>query len=113
MFHFENKPIYTSIEEQKVRNHTRDGQLYFDKVGGQSIVFCKEDQKLFAFKNKCPHQGQLLNGGWCEKGKIVCPVHRYAFDLQTGRGHGDAIFKYDITIEEGKIVLWREKFVWF
>lgn len=113
MFHFENKPIYTSILEEKVKNHTKDGQLYFEKVNGQSIVFCREGDKINAFKNRCPHQGQSLQGGWCKKGKIVCPVHRYAFDLETGRGHGDAMFKYDVTIEEGKVVLWREKFVLF
>lgn len=113
MFHFKKKSISTKLKEDELLKLTKEGKLVTRKVGTLSIVFAQENNQLFAFKNKCPHQGQKLDGGWCEHGKIVCPIHQYKFDLETGRGHGDAMYKYDVTIENEEIVLWYEKFVLF
>jgi 3-phenylpropionate/trans-cinnamate dioxygenase ferredoxin subunit len=50
-------------------------------------------------QNTCPHAGGILSGGWCKNGHIVCPIHRYEYSLQTGRGaigQGDYIDIYPV-----------------
>lgn len=56
------------------------------KVEGKSICVIRHDDKLHATSARCPHAGADLSGGWCEGGKLVCPHHRHAFDLESGRG---------------------------
>lgn len=54
------------------------------KVGKQSILLLYHEGQLFAVDNICPHLKLSLKKGKIEKGAIVCPWHRSAFDLQTG-----------------------------
>ena len=41
--------------------------------------------KTFAAANVCPHIGTPLDQGTVENGAIICPLHRSAFDLRTGK----------------------------
>ena len=64
-------------------------------VDGYAICIGKNISGLYAVKNKCPHEGYGFNGGWCtDEGKFVCPVHRYGFDVETGRGGGTYVKTY-------------------
>jgi nitrite reductase/ring-hydroxylating ferredoxin subunit len=54
---------------------------------------------LYAVENTCPHAGGILSDGWCVNGNLVCPVHRYQYDLVTGRGaegQGNYIYTYPV-----------------
>jgi UDP-MurNAc hydroxylase len=43
--------------------------------------------KRFTIQRFCPHQGADLAEGWVEEGRyVVCPRHRWQFDLQNGGG---------------------------
>jgi nitrite reductase/ring-hydroxylating ferredoxin subunit len=68
-------------------------------AGGSWICLVGVDEKIFALSAKCPHAGADISQGWCESGKLVCPYHRYSYDLQTGRGNagqGDYIKIYPV-----------------
>ncbi|MFI5205057.1 MAG: Rieske (2Fe-2S) protein [Flavobacteriales bacterium] len=70
-------------------------------VNRKSICITRYPDKWYAFENKCPHQGVKLNGATCTEDRmIVCPWHRYAFSLETGRGAGLYMEIYPIKIEE-------------
>lgn len=56
------------------------------KIDGKKICFVKHQHKLYALENNCPHAGGVLSGGWCKNGNIICPIHRYEYNLETGRG---------------------------
>jgi nitrite reductase/ring-hydroxylating ferredoxin subunit len=56
------------------------------KIGGKSICLANYKGYLYAFSGYCPHAGADLSGGWCREGKIICPNHRYSYDLHTGKG---------------------------
>jgi len=58
------------------------------RVNGKAVLLVKYSNKYYLVKNKCPHQGITLEKASCEDGFIVCPWHRYGFDLHTGRGGG-------------------------
>lgn len=43
-------------------------------------------EQLFAFAYKCPHASGLLADGFIDPlGNVVCPLHRYKFNLANGR----------------------------
>ncbi|MEO6851245.1 MAG: Rieske 2Fe-2S domain-containing protein, partial [Mucilaginibacter sp.] len=62
--------------------------------------------EIFALSAKCPHAGGDLSAGWCKEGKLICPVHRYSYNLQTGRGsegQNDYVDTYPVEIRDGAI----------
>jgi len=53
---------------------------------GQDILIATDKGgKTFAAANVCPHIGTPLDQGTVENGAIVCPLHRSAFDLRSGK----------------------------
>lgn len=56
------------------------------KVNGKKLCLVKHKGKVHVLENNCPHAGGILSGGWCKHGNIVCPIHRYEYNLETGRG---------------------------
>lgn len=66
-------------------------------IGGKKLCLVKEQGQIYAVQNACPHAGGHLSGGWCKNEYIVCPIHRYRYNLKTGRGatgQGDYIDIY-------------------
>ncbi|HEK21584.1 Rieske (2Fe-2S) protein [Mucilaginibacter sp.] len=83
------------------------------KVGGKSMCIVNYEGKLYAVGATCPHAGAELSGGWCKEGKIICPFHRYSYDLKTGKGspgQNDFIDSYPIELRDGEIFVGIESF---
>lgn len=76
------------------------------------VLFVREGDAVHAFKNKCPHQGAKLNGCSIADGKVVCPVHKYKFDVENGRGHGLYLDIYELKSEQDGFYLSRTYFSW-
>jgi nitrite reductase/ring-hydroxylating ferredoxin subunit len=53
---------------------------------GKKLCAVKSGADFFFSQAYCPHAGAVLSGGWCKQGKLICPFHRYEYDLKTGRG---------------------------
>lgn len=77
------------------------------------VIFIRSKEHIYAFKNKCPHQGAKLNGCWLDKNKVVCPVHQYKFDVENGRGQGLYLENYPLEENEEGFYLVRTYFSWF
>jgi len=82
-------------------------------IGGHAVLLVNHQDQLFLVKNKCPHQGASLSKAHCEDGMIVCPRHRYGFDLKTGRGAGLYLDTYPIEEREDGVYAGFEYFSWF
>ena len=55
-------------------------------INGKTICLAKHDNQLFACTQKCPHAGALLADGHLDAlGNLVCPLHKYKFNLKNGR----------------------------
>jgi len=55
-------------------------------MNGKKICIAKFKEELFAFAFKCPHAGGILADGNIDAlGNIVCPLHRYKYDMKNGR----------------------------
>ena len=74
------------------------------KAGNKTLCLAHLKDGFFAVKNKCPHQGGPLGEGVIsDKGEIICPWHKYSFDLKTGKdtgGLGDFVESYPVEISQ-------------
>ncbi len=78
------------------------------KVKGKSICLVGYGSEIFAVGSTCPHAGADLSGGWCKDGKIICPFHRYSYDIKTGKGdpgQNDYIDIYPVKISEDGVYI--------
>ncbi|MEM7655046.1 MAG: Rieske (2Fe-2S) protein [Bacteroidota bacterium] len=58
------------------------------KLGNKLLCLAKQAEEWYATSPKCPHQGAPLAGGhFNETGALVCPWHRFAFDLASGQSN--------------------------
>jgi len=96
------------VKWHKVPGIEDKGQPFIKKVkaGNKTVCLVGYEGKVFALSYRCPHAGGDLSYGWCNNGKLVCPIHRYSFDLQTGKGsegQNDYIDSFPVKIEDGEI----------
>lgn len=64
------------------------------EIKNKKICIAKFKESLFAFAYKCPHAGGFLAEGYIDAlGNIVCPLHRYKYDMRNGRNvSGDGYY---------------------
>jgi nitrite reductase/ring-hydroxylating ferredoxin subunit len=82
-------------------------------IGGHTLCLVGYEGKVYALANKCPHAGEDLSRGWCDDGKVVCPYHRFSYNLATGRGspgQNDYVNTYAVKIEGSDIYVGFETF---
>ncbi len=77
------------------------------RAGDKYISIALVGEQLFAFADKCPHAGGCLSAGWMDSlGNIVCPLHRYKFDVGNGRnttGEGYHLKRWPVLENEDGI----------
>jgi 3-phenylpropionate/trans-cinnamate dioxygenase ferredoxin subunit len=68
------------------------------EVNDTKVSLAIFNNQLFAFAYKCPHASGIMANGFIDAvGNAVCPLHRYKFNLTTGRntsGEGYYLKKY-------------------
>jgi len=76
------------------------------KVNGKNICLIGYAGEVYAVGATCPHAGADLSGGWCKDGKLICPFHRYSYDIKTGKGdpgQNDYIDTYPVQVRDDGI----------
>ena len=73
--------------------------------GKQVAVFLLTDGTLRATDAVCPHRGGPLADGQIDGSVVVCPLHQYAFSLDTGTCADDvgSVGVYQARIAGGEI----------
>ena len=71
------------------------------EVEGRSFTLAKKSDAYFAFASKCPHaSGRMAQGYINPLGQVVCPLHRYCFDMKNGRNtSGEGYFLKTYPVE--------------
>ncbi len=54
-------------------------------VDDQAVAIFLDAGCVVAIEARCPHAGAPLNRGWLENGVVTCPLHRWKFEIRTGR----------------------------
>ena len=76
--------VFSSVE--KAREQVPLNRTIAIEIGDKRLCLARTEQGFFALDEKCPHQGlPITRGGFCEHETVVCPFHRYAWSLKTGR----------------------------
>jgi nitrite reductase (NADH) small subunit len=80
-------------------------------VGRRSLaVFRTRGGALHATQAECPHLRGPLADGMLAGTRIACPLHGYAFDLETGAAIGHAcgaLRTYDVSLNDSGELLVR------
>ena len=83
------------------------------EVKGKSICIGKYKENIFAFACKCPHAGGLLAEGYIDAlGNVVCPVHRYKYDMKNGRntsGEGYYLKNWPVEMRDNGVFVGLEE----
>jgi nitrite reductase/ring-hydroxylating ferredoxin subunit len=73
-------------DEAEARNKIQDNKPQLLIVNGIRICLTLHNNTFFAVQDACPHQGESLSKGAINYlGELICPLHNYRFDLQSGR----------------------------
>jgi ferredoxin-nitrite reductase len=85
-----------------------EGRAKLVRIRGEEMAVFKCDGKIFGVQNSCPHEGGQLCNGWLESGEVVCPLHRYRFNLQNGLCSTDPKLKikvFKLIARDGAVML--------
>ncbi|MGQ0827102.1 MAG: Rieske (2Fe-2S) protein [Bacteroidota bacterium] len=92
------------------------GRVTTIDIGRKKICVARTAEGFFAVNDKCPHNGASLGNGYCTaEGSVVCPMHRYHFDLKTGRaksGLGDFVETYPLEVRDDGVFIGFRETVW-
>jgi nitrite reductase (NADH) small subunit len=85
-----------------------EGRVY--EIGLLAIaVFRTKEGKVYATQALCPHREGPLVDGIIGAGEVVCPLHSFKFDLETGTPIGNecpALESYPVSLtDSGDILL--------
>ncbi len=91
----------------------QENGMYIVTVEGKTITLAHKDNELFAFAHKCPHAGGIMANGYIDgMGNVVCPLHRYRFNMANGRntsGEGYYLKTYATRMIDGAIYIGFKK----
>ena len=86
------------------------------EVNSKKICLGKFNETVFAFSYKCPHAGGLLADGFIDSlGNVVCPLHRYKYDMKNGRnvtGEGYYLKHWPVDMRENGVFVGMEERTW-
>ncbi|HEX8462153.1 MAG TPA: Rieske 2Fe-2S domain-containing protein [Segetibacter sp.] len=114
------------MEEKKVKWHKiadnidiidwQNNNLALIDVAGKKITLARNNNAVNACAHKCPHASGIMADGFIDAlGNIVCPLHRYKFNLSNGRnasGEGYYLKVYPVENRETGIFIGIEENNW-
>ncbi len=109
----EKKYSWHKIAESANDFFWQENNLCEIEVKGKKICIAKKGEEVFACTSKCPHAGGYLSDGFLDAaGNIVCPLHRYKYNLQNGRnvsGEGYYLKTYPVEKRADGIYIGMEE----
>jgi nitrite reductase/ring-hydroxylating ferredoxin subunit len=86
------------------------------EANGKKICIGKFNNGIFAFAYKCPHAGGIMADGYIDVlGNVVCPLHRYKYDMKNGRnvsGEGYYLKHWPVEIRDEGVFVGMESSGW-
>ncbi|MBK9464385.1 MAG: Rieske 2Fe-2S domain-containing protein [Chitinophagaceae bacterium] len=83
------------------------------ELKGKKICVGKHREAAFAFAYKCPHAGGILADGYIDAlGNVVCPLHRYKYNMENGRnvsGEGYYLKHWPVELREEGVFVGMEE----
>lgn len=109
----EKKHIWHKVADYTSEIHFASNQIAVVELKGKKICLGKFNESIFAFAYKCPHAGGFLSDGYIDAlGNVVCPLHRYKYNMQNGRntsGEGYYLKHWPVDIREDGVYIGMEE----
>jgi nitrite reductase/ring-hydroxylating ferredoxin subunit/uncharacterized membrane protein len=84
-----------------------DGEPRRVDVNGVGVVLYRNDGRVLAVGERCPHLGAPMDDGWIDRDRIVCPWHGSRFACESGevvRGPATAALpSYAVRVRDGLV----------
>ena len=79
-------------------------------VGSREIAIFNLGDRFLAVGNRCPHRSGPLADGIVSGDTVVCPLHAWKFNLETGKGANSAsasscVETFRARVEHGVVLL--------
>lgn len=112
---FKNKTF-----EIKVLGHDEAAAMPLNSVRaaeaqGNNYCVARTEKGFYVLNDACPHNGFSLSKGWCsEDNAVVCPLHRYRFNLETGRsvnGIADYVRTWPCELKPEGLFIFKKRWV--
>ena len=86
----------------------REGRVVH--LGQHEIAIFNLGSRFMAVQNRCPHKGGPLADGIVSGNTVVCPLHAWRLNLDSGvaerpAGREECLERYPIRLEHGVIVV--------
>lgn len=96
------KTSFHKIADHRNELGFAENNIAVAEINGKKICIGKFNQGLFAFAFKCPHAGGFLAEGYIDAlGNVVCPIHRYKYNMANGRNtSGEGYYLKHWAVEE-------------
>ena len=80
------------------------------KLGNREIAVFNLGNRFLAVDNHCPHKGGPLADGLVSGAAVICPLHAWKFNLETGEGLNGAsasscVQTYRTRVKDGIVLL--------
>jgi len=72
------------IEVGRLRDIPRAGARVVHTQHGDVALFRTRDDRVYALRDRCPHQGGPLSQGIVYGHRVACPLHTVSVDLASG-----------------------------
>jgi len=83
------------------------------EIGGRQIAIFNLGNRFMAVDNACPHRGGPLCDGIVSGNHVVCPLHAYRVNLDTGNVVKPEVAvkvdTYPVRVENGVVLLQMEE----
>ncbi len=82
------------------------GRLHGRLIQGRRLCIGRAGARYFALDDTCPHAGGSLCEGLLDADLVICPLHAYGFEINSGRCLDDeacSVSSYDVRIEDGAV----------
>ena len=86
-----------------VKNYA-NGNKWIVQIDERPVALFKYEEKFYALKNGCLHQGFPLADGNLNKYMVECPLHGWVYDIRNGKclSLGDRYtITYKLRIQDG------------
>lgn len=76
-------------------------------VDGEDVVLFLAGETVYALRDTCIHQQRSLSKGTLFNGRVICPGHQWAFNLESGweDTQGECQPTYQVKVENGQVQL--------
>lgn len=86
-----------------------EGTMRAVERDGAKVLLARSGGRCHAVGATCPHAGGPLNEGVLHDGAVLCPWHKAAFRLDTGRCVAapavDDLLRFDLRVDAGRLLL--------